>query len=171
MVECQALRPDTNFLGGSSLSHFTHPQTGPPFCSCFNCTVLREASYQEALSNTVTHSHWVTHPWGYCKALNLTSTRTCHNWFPPTLPNLPWMLFYVTQRVSLLVGSAYSVLGFAQSLCTVLQTSSADSANLWSWWFHVHTNFFHPNFPPSIWNNLYFNCDSVFPTPFFSLIK
>lgn len=60
MVERQALGPDTNFLGGSSLSLFTHTQSGPPFCSCFSCMVLKEASYQEALSNTVTHNHWVT---------------------------------------------------------------------------------------------------------------
>lgn len=63
------------------------------------------------------------------------------------------------------------VLGFAQSLSCVLWTSSPDSGNLSSWWFHVHTNSSYPSLLPSTWNRLCFDGGAIFPTPCFSFIQ
>lgn len=171
MAECQAVGLDTYFLAGRGLPWLISIlYSQGHLCVHFLIVWFWEKPVTKQHFQTRAwdvHTHWVTH---VHKALKLASMRTSHYWPPPTPPNLPWMLFYY-KSATLSVDPASSVLSFAQSLRSVLQTSSADSANLQSWWFHVYTNFSHPDFLPSIWNKFCFDCDSIFLPHFFSLIK
>lgn len=166
MAECQAVGLDTYFLGGRGLPWvISILYSQGHLCVHFLIVWFWEKPVTKQhfqIQAWDVHSHWVTH---VRKALKLTSIRTSHYWPPPTPPNLNAFLLQKAPHFPL--AQPPSVLSLAQSLCSVLRTSSAGLANLRSWRFHVYTNFSHPDFLPSIWNKFCFDWLCFFTSVFF----